>query len=240
MLAQRLTHVQQRMAAACQRTRRPLKSVCLIAVTKGVPVDRIREAMELGIAQLGENRVQEATEKYAVLDGEAPQVRWHMIGHLQRNKAKRAVEIFDAVHSVDSAALAQELEHQIAHREQKAAAAPLEIFIQVNVSGEATKSGCTPGAVPELAGLVLQQPHLSLKGLMTMAPFAENPEEARPHFRRLRHLRDELQRSFDSSLVTRHSPLLLSMGMSADFEVAIEEGADYVRIGTAIFGEENR
>lgn len=235
MLSDQLVHVRQRIAQACQRSHRDPRSVRLVGVTKGVSVYVIRQAAGLGVADIGENRVQEARSKYRQLHSDHPEVRWHLIGHLQRNKAKHAMELFDVIHSVDSMELAEELERQAAKRPHGRGLP--EVFVQVNVSGEATKFGCTPEKMPDLARAVLQLPHLSLRGLMTIAPFRDDPEEARPHFRRLRRLRDELhQQLVNASLFTHHSSLLLSMGMSQDFEVAIEEGADVVRIGTAIFG----
>ena len=215
MLTQRLASVRQRIEAACRRCGRDPASVTLVAVTKGVAVETVREAVGLGVRDLGENRVQEARAKHAALD--SVKIRWHLIGHLQRNKAKDAIRMFDVVHSVDSSALVEELDRR--------ADKQIETFIQVNVSGETTKFGCAPDEAPALAQAVNACAHLRLKGLMTIAPFADDPEHARPHFRRLRELRDNLQ-----------SSLQLSMGMSHDFEVAIEEGADVIRVGTAIFG----
>ena len=218
MLREQIASVRERIAQACARVGRDPATVTLVAVTKGVPAERIREAVALGLTELGENRVQEARAKRQAL-GTLP-VRWHLIGHLQRNKAKPAAELFDTVHSVDSSALVGALD------EAAADARPLEVFVQVNVSGEATKHGCRPEEAAALVQAVRQSTRLRLRGFMTMAPFTSDPERARPHFRRLRRLRDDIAQ--DSSL---------SMGMSQDFEVAIEEGADVVRIGTAIFGE---
>ncbi|MBI3325045.1 MAG: YggS family pyridoxal phosphate enzyme [Candidatus Omnitrophica bacterium] len=284
MLAENLRRVRERMQAACHRAGRDPSSVRLIAVTKTVPAERIQQAMALGVADIGENLVQEAREKRRML-GRAPQasslvappVRWHLIGHLQRNKAKYAVELFDVIHSVDSHELAEELERQACRGKRPSAVRgsglwargnalsptevfpeapnpqpptpnnlelfsrlrePLEVLIQVNVSGEATKSGCQPEEAGKLAETVGRLAHLRLIGLMTIPPFDPDPEQARPHFRRLRELRDELQalRPRSSSHPITQS-LKLSIGMSHDFEIAIEEGADLVRIGTAIFGE---
>lgn len=221
MLAESLTRVRQRLHDACQRIGRDPKAVTLIGVTKAIPLDMIRSAIVLGLTDVGENRIQEAREKFPRLPAG---VRRHLIGHLQRNKAKHAVELFDVIHSVDSVELAHELERHAAARGKT-----LDVLVQVNVSGEATKSGCHAEDVSDLIGGLTPLPHLRVRGLMTIAPFSERPEDARPHFRRLRELRDELQRTVAHAL-------LLSMGMSNDFEVAIEEGADIVRIGTAIFG----
>ena len=218
MLAENLARVHERIAQACQRCGRDPASVTLICVTKGVPADTVGELIRLGVRDIGENRVQEAREKIQAVA--ASQVRWHLIGHLQRNKAKDALALFAMIHSVDSAALAQELQRHAAAQDRT-----VDVLVQVNVSGEATKSGC---AISEAAGLarhVMGLGHLKLRGLMAIPPLTEDPEQARPHFRKLRALRDEL------------SPeLKLSIGMSGDFEVAIEEGADFVRVGTAIVG----
>jgi len=254
-----LSAIRRRIDQACQRSGRPPESVTLVCVTKGVPVARIREVLELGVGDLGENRVQEAQQKHHVLSARREgasvhaesshqhpasiihhPVKWHLIGHLQRNKARDAVELFDVIHSVDSVRLAEELERHAARKEQGARSKGrgVEVLVQVNVSSEATKFGCAPDETGALARAIMQLPHLRLRGLMTMAQFTDHPEEARPHFRRLRELRDALQASVThSSLVTHHSSLVLSMGMSQDFEVAIEEGADLVRIGSAIFGD---
>ena len=197
----------------------------LIGVTKGVPVERIAHALSLGLVELGENRIQEARPKMAALQGRG--ARWHLIGHLQRNKAKDAVELFDVIHSVDSWILAQDVDRRATQRNRV-----IDVLLQVNVSGEATKFGCAPDETAVLAQQMIQLQHLRLVGLMTLTPFSDDPESARPHFRRLRQLRDHLAHS----LGLESRVLSLSMGMSQDFEVAIEEGADLVRIGTAIFG----
>ncbi len=265
MLRESLARVRERIQEACRRVGRPPSSVRLIGVTKGVPPDLIQEALALGVADLGENRVQEARAKQRALgsrfkvpsDTHEPRtmnhepVRWHMIGHLQRNKAKDAVELFDTIHSVDSAALVEELERQAGKRVQGSrfkvqgegrvaqGTGPedrIEVLLQVNVSGEATKFGCAPEEAEPLARAILQRHHLRLSGLMTLAPFTDEPEGSRPHFRRLRQLRDELASSLHPSPSTLH----LSMGMSQDFEVAIEEGADLVRIGAALFWQLRR
>ncbi len=228
MLQQQLERVHQRIAQACQRCGRVASSVTLVAVTKGVAVDVMREAVGLGVMDIGENRVQEARTKRAELAGADAHVRWHLIGHLQRNKVAHAVELFDAVHSVDSLELAQALTRAVAGRRKT-----LEVFVQVNVSGEQTKFGCRPQETRLLAQTLLTCPNVTFAGLMTIAPFSNDPEAARPVFRQLRELKDALV----SGLKLPSSMLKLSMGMSDDFEVAIEEGADLVRIGTALFGD---
>ena len=226
MLRQRLEQVRERIQQACRRADRNPSTVTLIGVTKGVPVEVIEEAVGLGLDEIGENRVQEAQEKYTHLAPRHPGLRWHFIGHLQRNKAKTAVQLFEMIHSVDSVVLIQALEAQAA---QRLASTPLQVLIQVNVASEPTKHGCRSEETNGLAHAIRQAPHLHLAGLMTLAPYADDPEAARPIFRRLRQLRDQLQAQHAGSL-------LLSMGMSNDFAVAVEEGADLVRIGTAIFG----
>lgn len=235
VLHENLALVQQRIHQACQRSGRDPASVTLVCVTKGIPADRIQEAVASGVRDVGENRVQEAREKQHALgrrpeaggpSSNAHSIRWHLIGSLQRNKAGSAVEIFDLIHSVDSLPLIEELERQAGKRVRT-----VEVLLQVNVSGEVTKHGCSPNEVLRLAEAIRGARCLTLVGLMTMAPLVLDPEAARPHFRRLRTLRDELALAFG----LRPSALRLSMGMSNDFEVAIEEGATLVRIGTAIF-----
>ena len=162
MLRQRLDQIRERIERACQRSGRSPASVTLVAVTKGVPPELIAEAVALGVTDVGENRVQEAHAKRLALAATLKPVRWHLIGHLQRNKAARAVELFEMIHSVDSMALVDELERQAAQRGRN-----LKVLVQVNVSGEATKNGCPPGQAETLAGAVRQTAHLSLAGLMT-------------------------------------------------------------------------
>jgi pyridoxal phosphate enzyme (YggS family) len=214
-----LALVRQRIQRACERSHRDPSSVTLVCVTKTIPADVVAQVVALGVRDVGENRVQEAQRKRDAIVGQWPSVRWHLIGHLQRNKAKAAVELFEMIHSVDSVELVNALDRHAVH--------PTDVFIQVNVSGEATKGGCRPDEVGALAQRILRASHLRLAGLMTMAPLSDDPDVARPVFRRLRQLRDQLALPV---------PLRLSMGMSQDFEVAIEEGADLVRVGTAIFG----
>ena len=210
------------MRAAAQRTGRPAEAVRLVAVTKGVAPERIREAMALGVLDFGENRIQEALLKIAAL---GPGPRWHLVGHLQRNKVRRAVDAFALIHSVDSLPLAEEIA-----RRAEAVGQPVPVLLQVSVAAEPQKHGFAPDAVPPAARHVAALPAIRLRGLMTIAPLAADPEEVRPVFRRLRELRDVLRAEW---------PELdeLSMGMTDDFEVAIEEGATLIRVGRAIFGE---
>ncbi len=221
-LAERLRDVGERLAAAARRAGRDAGEVSLIGVTKTVPPEVIREAVGLGLRHLGENRVQEAQAKIAELGRLA---RWHLVGHLQSNKARRAVELFDVVHSVDGRGLAAELSRRALERGVR-----LPVLVEVNVSGEATKFGVTPEGLPELAEVVRGLPGLELRGLMTVERPVERAEDARPDFVRLRQLREACERRLGVPLPE------LSMGMSQDFEVAVEEGATWVRVGTAIFG----
>ncbi|MBI2104504.1 MAG: YggS family pyridoxal phosphate-dependent enzyme [Candidatus Omnitrophica bacterium] len=225
-LRDRLDLVRQRMQAAARRSGRPETAVTLVGVAKGISAEAVREAVRLGLADVGENRVQEARVKRAAL-GDRQAARWHLIGHLQRNKAKLALELFDVIHSVDSWALVETL-----NRLSQARPKPLDVLIQVNVSGEPAKFGCRPEDAAGLARAVQRSTALTLRGFMTIAPFVDNPEDVRPHFRRLRQLRDEVLAACGLPPAAGQ----LSMGMSQDFEVAIEEGADLVRVGTAIFG----
>lgn len=219
-IRERVQAIERRITAACDRAGRAWQEVALIAVSKTFPAEAVDAAIEAGIREVGENRVQEAREKIPAVLRPA---RWHLIGHLQSNKAKDAVALFDVVQTLDSAPLADRLARLAAE-----ASKPLEVLIQVNVGGEEQKSGVEPDAVERLASHVSRLPELRLTGVMTVPPFLE-PEEVRPYFQRLRGIRDTLRERYDSCRE-------LSMGMSDDFEVAIEEGATMIRIGRAIFG----
>ena len=228
-IAENLALVRERIAQAAARIGRQPESVTLMAVSKTVEPDRIRQAAEAGIRVFGENRVQEFAEKFL-----APASRvvaeWHLIGHLQSNKTNKAVELFDAVDSVDSLRLAERL-----NRTASTVSKVLPVLIEINVGGEESKSG-VPLDSPQLEELLRGMEnldHLQVRGLMTVPPFAANPEATRPYFRLLRDLRD----SIAARKLPRIEMDVLSMGMSHDFEVAIEEGSTYVRVGTAIFGE---
>ncbi|HEX5083453.1 MAG TPA: YggS family pyridoxal phosphate-dependent enzyme [Blastocatellia bacterium] len=225
----RLEAINQRIAAACERAGRRFSEITLVAVSKTVPAHRVREAIEAGVRALGESRVQEAAGKISELQPLSAElkVQWHLIGRLQSNKARRAVELFDAIHSVDDLKLAERLD-RIAGESGKR----LPIFIEVNIGGEESKTGVAPGAVLPLCEQISKLLNLELKGLMAVPPFSDNPESARPFFRRLRQLRDEARRTGAGGGQFND----LSMGMSDDFEVAIEEGATCVRIGSALFG----
>jgi pyridoxal phosphate enzyme (YggS family) len=218
----RLARVQNKIAAAAKKAGRDPAEIELVAVSKTHPAETVREAMRAGLTIFGENKVQEARGKIEELG----RGRWHLIGHLQTNKAKDAVRLFDSIDSLDRLELAEEINHraEILGKTQS-------VLLQVNIAGESTKFGCAPDAARALAEAINALPRLALQGLMTIAPFAPEPEKARPHFAALRELRDTLQH--ETGL---HLPVL-SMGMSGDFAVAIEEGSTSVRIGTALFGE---
>jgi pyridoxal phosphate enzyme (YggS family) len=218
-----LNTVRARLAAAAQRARRDPDAVTIVAVTKAVAPERVEEARAAGLTVFGENKVQEAKAKIPLVSG---RVSWHVIGHLQTNKARDAVALFELIHSVDSVKLAGELD-KWAWRAGKTQ----PVLLEVNVSGEASKSGLKPEDLAATLKQITAFPRIEIRGLMTMAPFADDAEKARPYFRRLRELRDEMESGLGVRLPE------LSMGMSHDFEPAVEEGATMVRIGVAIFGE---
>lgn len=224
--AESLEQIQRRIRAACDRAGRDPASVELMAVSKNHPPESIRAVADLGVRLFGENRVQEARAKIPQCPGN---LRWHLIGHLQTNKARDAVQAFEMIQGVDSLRLAEEL-----NRRAEIAARTIRVLIEVNVAGESTKFGYRPPQfLAELAQLNALR-RLEIHGLMCMAPYATNPETARPVFRRCRELALEGERILGAPLT------VLSMGMSGDFEVAIEEGSTLVRIGTALFGDRPR
>ncbi len=225
----RLADINNRIEAACARAGRDISEVSLVGVTKTVPPSAIKIAIESGLRIFGENRVQEAAPKLTELSVIATQYRaeWHLIGHLQSNKVRRAVELFDAVHSVDNLRLAERLNNVAVEFGKR-----LPIFIEVNLGNEETKSGAAPGEILPLCEEVSKLSGIDLRGLMAVPPFFDNAEEVRPFFRRLREIRDAARRAG----ITGERFGDLSMGMSNDFEVAIEEGATFIRVGTAIFG----
>lgn len=225
-IADNLAGIYERMAGAARRVRRSPESVTLVAVSKRVPVEKIAEAMAAGQKLFGENYLQEAQEKISRLP---PEASWHCIGHLQSNKAKQAVELFQMVETVDNLKLARLLDRQAA-----LAGRVLPVLVQVNVGREPQKAGVFPEAAEKLLREIKECPYLQVRGLMTMPPFFDQPEAARPFFRELRLLAEALT---GKGLLGEHGPVELSMGMSGDFEVAIEEGATLVRVGTALFGE---
>ncbi len=223
---QRVTQIQERIRQAAVLCGRNPDSIQLVAVTKTVPPATIRQAMDAGLRIFGESYLQEAAAKInAIADN---RLSWHFIGHLQSNKAKFAVCCFDLIHSVDSASLAEALNRQAGriHKIQN-------VLVQVNISGESTKSGTSIKETAALVYAIREMKNLSVKGLMTIPPFFDQPEKARPYFKALADLKEEIQKQSRSG----NEMTELSMGMTGDFEVAIEEGATLVRIGTAIFGE---
>ncbi len=224
-LIKRLQHIKNRIEKAAQACGRDPETIRLVAVSKTIPADRVKGAIEAGVTDLGENYVQEARNKFNTLA--TYPVSWHFIGHLQSNKAKYAVRLFDLIHSVDTIKLARELNKQ-SEKVNKIQ----DVLIQVNVSEENSKSGVYIKDIYDLLKEISLFKNLSIKGLMTMPPFFDAPEKVRPYFSALRHLRD---RMVGDLLNVRLDEL--SMGMTGDFEVAIEEGATLIRIGTAIFGK---
>ncbi len=215
MIKENIEKVRQRVFAVCARIKIDPGKITILCVTKGRSVGQILEVVNSGIDHLGENRVQEALEKYPQI----PEVKWHMVGHLQTNKVKDALGIFDLIHSVDSVSLAREINKQAVKINKIQ-----DILLEVKTSPEIRKFGFKPQALAEAREEIMKFKNVKIKGLMTIAPLADNAQEARPYFSKLKALRDQLNPSW-----------LLSMGMSGDFEVAIEEGADILRLGRAIF-----
>lgn len=217
--------VEEKVQRACERAGRKREEVTLIAVSKTKPLSMIEELLPLGVRDFGENKVQELTAKAEVLSKD---IRWHMIGHLQRNKVKYVVDKVCMIHSVDSLRLAEEISKEA---EKKGVEVP--ILLEVNVAGEDSKFGIRPEETEELARQIALLPNLHIQGLMTIAPYVENPENNRQIFRNLRNLSVDIERKKFNNVTMS----VLSMGMTGDYEVAIEEGATHVRVGTGIFGE---
>jgi pyridoxal phosphate enzyme (YggS family) len=230
-LIENVKNIYRRMSHAAMRMERNPEEVRLVAVTKNVDVERIKESVDWGLRIFGESKVQEAKEKIEELSRfthdalRFTPISWHLVGHLQKNKAKTAIQFFDLIHSLDSIELSKELDK---HAEK--AKKIQRVLIQVKLSGEETKYGISKEGLTDLIKAVSNMRNLKLEGLMTMPPFFDDPEKARPYFRKLRELRDNFVKS-------GYKLVELSMGMTNDFEVAIEEGATMVRIGTGIFGE---
>lgn len=224
-IQENLNRIEERISSAAERAARRASEITLIGVSKTHPAEAIREAYAAGLRHFGENRVQEWEGKQNGIQG--LDATWHLIGHLQSNKAAKAAKLFDSIDSVDDFALAQRLDR--GRRESKAPE-KLRVLIEVHIAKEEAKSGVDVEQLPALAQGILSLPMLELAGLMCVPPMAENPEETRPYFRRLRELRDGLEKELGRALP------VLSMGMSHDFEVAIAEGATEVRVGTAVFG----
>jgi pyridoxal phosphate enzyme (YggS family) len=227
-MAANIAHVRSIIAESALRVGQEPGEITLVAVSKTMPVELVQMAYNLGVTDFGENRVQEALPKIAAFHPQG--LRWHMIGHLQSNKASKVVSPFYSVQSVDSLHLAQTLNRHAGEQGKR-----LAVLLQVNVSGEASKEGLSPAEALDVAGQVLALPHIQVEGLMTIAPLVEDAEQVRPVFRELRLLRDQLRIEQPSS-----SWQHLSMGMTDDYVVAIEEGATIVRIGRAIFGEREK
>jgi pyridoxal phosphate enzyme (YggS family) len=222
MIRENILKIKEEISLICSKCNRDSCLITIVAVSKGRTQDKIREAAASGITDIGENRVQEASTKYAPL----PAVKWHLVGHLQTNKAEDAVRIFDLIHSVDSLRLAREIDKQAAGINKIQ-----DILLQVNASGEASKFGLNP---EEVARVIQELPafkNINLKGLMTIAPLTDNPETTRPYFRLLR----EIKYKINQEKVLGREITILSMGMTDDFTVAIEEGANMLRLGRAIF-----
>ena len=242
-LEERYRSVTQRVGEAAARVGRKASDIVVVAVTKTAGPDQIRQLIEMGHGDLGENRVQHLQQRVAMAEeflsrrrlvvganksGAASQVRWHMIGHLQRNKVRIVLPLVKLIHSIDSLRLAEEIQAHAARLDQDA-----DVLLQVNISGEAAKSGLAPAAAPHLAEQMQSMAHVRVRGLMTMAPYAQDPEASRETFQRCAELFEEMRSSGRAG--ERFN--ILSMGMSNDFEVAIESGANLVRIGRALFGE---
>jgi hypothetical protein len=225
MIAERLNKVREKIKKAAAKSGRDASEIVLVCAIKEVTIDDVKEAIAAGVTDIGENRVQDATAKHELLDKNIG-VRWHFIGHLQTNKVKKALKLFDLIHTVDSIRLAEEIQRQ-AERINKMQS----VLVQVNVSRERTKYGIAVEVLEDLVKAIRSMKNIMLLGLMTMTPYSLNPEDSRVHFRRLRELCSNLSSFNCENIDMRH----LSMGMSGDFEVAIEEGADIVRIGSAIF-----
>jgi hypothetical protein len=226
MIAENVENIRVRVARACRKAGRKTEEVTLMAVTKMFPADAVREVIEAGVYDLGENFVQEVRRKRSELCNDA--VRWHFIGHLQTNKVKYIAEWVHLIHSVDSVGLGKE----ISTRSERAGRT-LEILLEVNTTGEKSKFGITPKAVPGIVKDLARLPFMKVAGLMTIGPFKPDPEESRPAFQELFSVRDRVRRE---GFEFPH----LSMGMSNDFEIAVEEGATIVRVGTAIFGKRSK
>ena len=215
MIKDRIANIKNRIELACFKSKRDISKITLIAVSKNRAIDQIQEVVDCAVINLGENKVQEALSKYKFI----PTARWHMIGHLQTNKVKRAVEIFEVIQSVDRLRLIEEINKQ-AERINKIQ----DILIEVKTSPELSKSGLDISEAPRVIEVASKFKNIKINGLMTMAPYVDQKDQARQYFRKLREIRDKINKDF-----------ILSMGMSDDFEVAIEEGSDMVRIGRTIF-----
>lgn len=227
MIRENIEHVENTIDEACRQSGRDRSEVTLIAVSKTKPVEMLKEAYEIGCRDFGENKVQELVDKYEVLPKD---IRWHMIGHLQRNKVKYIVDKVYLIHSVDSLRLAEEISKEAAKKN-----VDVNILVEVNVAGEETKFGTGCKEAKQLVRDIAQLPHVHIQGLMTIAPYVENSEENRIYFQQLKKLSVDIS----SENIDNVSMKVLSMGMTGDYAVAVSEGATYVRVGTGIFGERN-
>jgi pyridoxal phosphate enzyme (YggS family) len=249
MMKDNIALIEQRIQDACQRSGRDRSEVTLIAVSKTKPNEMLREAYELGMRHFGENKVQELVEKYEDLNSEFTEgIHWHLIGHLQRNKVKYIVDKVALIHSVDSLRLAEQIEEDAAKKN-----VICEILIEVNIAEEDTKYGVKAEEAASLIKDILKLPHVRIRGLMAIAPYVENPEKNRKHFKKLRQLYVDIKSknadNNDNGNISKYDVSeanllpeqfnILSMGMTGDYEVAIEEGATMIRVGTGIFGERN-
>lgn len=225
MIRDNLSIVEQAVAGSCKKAGRERKDVTLIAVSKTKPLTDLQEAYEAGARDFGENKVQELMDKIPAMPSD---IRWHMIGHLQRNKVKYIIGRVSMIHSVDSLRLAEEISKEAVRKGTE-----VDVLIEVNVAGEESKYGVTLSETPELVRQIALLPGIHVKGLMTIAPFTENPEDNRPFFRKLKQLSVDIERKNIDNV----NMAVLSMGMTGDYTVAIEEGATCVRVGTGIFGE---
>ena len=227
-VTERVAEVKEKVEQACQRAGREMEDITIMAATKGRSVAEIVEAVNAGISDVGENYVQELLDKKGELDEAGySDIRWHAIGHLQRNKVRYVVPICDQIHSVDSLRLAQEIDRRAARIGKVQA-----VLLEINIAGEESKFGIAPEQAPQLAEQIMELEHLQLRGLMTMPPYTDNPEDSRPLLKALRDLAEQLVgRGLPSEAMSE-----LSMGMSGDYQVAVEEGATTIRLGTALFG----
>lgn len=226
-LLDNIIQVKRRIESACQKVDRSPEEITLVAVTKTVGVDEIQRAIDNGVQHIGENRVQEAGQKFERIGRQAT---WHLVGHLQTNKVKKALSLFDMIHSVDSLHLAETISNYAIQLQQE-----IPCLVEVKTATEATKFGVAPEETLSLVQKIARLPGIRVQGLMTIGAFLPDPEQVRPCFRRLRELRDEIEQAGIENISMQY----LSMGMTNDFEVAIEEGANMIRVGRAIFGERN-
>ncbi len=226
-IVENILEVEKNILDACNRAKRKREEVTLIAVSKTKPIELLANAYKTGIREFGENKVQEIVNKYPQMPED---VNWHMIGHLQRNKVKSVIDKVCLIHSVDSYRLAKQIDDEAGKTNR-----PVNVLVEVNVAEEESKYGIKPTEVDEIIGLMSQLNNIRIKGLMTIAPFVENPEENRIHFRNLKQLSVDIK----SKNIDNVSMNILSMGMTNDYEIAIEEGATLIRVGTGIFGERN-